>query len=128
MGSRLLGVRWTVITHPAVGEWLAAVDKDTFEQITAGVRELQDKGPALGRPLADTVKGSRHKNMKELRPGSSGRSEIRILFAFDTGRQAVLLVAGDKAGRWQDWYKQAIPVADDRFDEHLSRMKNTKGK
>ncbi len=75
------------------------------------------------RPLADTVKGSRHKNMKELRPGSSGSSKVRILFAFDKKRQAILLVAGDKAGEWNRWYKQAIPLADDRFDEHVERMR-----
>jgi hypothetical protein len=123
MRSRLLPVQWTVITHPDVDEWLATVDKDTFEQIAAAVRELGMEGPTLGRPLADTVKGSRHKNMKELRPGSSGRSEVRILFAFDPERQAILLVAGDKAGKWTRWYKKAIPLADDRFDEHLERMK-----
>ncbi|MCO5310254.1 MAG: type II toxin-antitoxin system RelE/ParE family toxin [Austwickia sp.] len=64
---------------------------------------LQERGPALGRPLVDTVTASRHRNMKELRPGSSGRSELRILFAFDPKRQAILLVAGDKAGDWQRW-------------------------
>jgi len=53
--------------------------------------------------LVDTVTASRHRNMKELRPGSSGRSELRILFAFDPKRQAILLVAGDKAGDWQRW-------------------------
>jgi hypothetical protein len=116
-------VQWIVITHPDVDEWLATVDRDTFEQIAAAVRELGMEGPTLGRPLADTVKGSRHKNMKELRPGSSGRSEVRILFAFDPERQAILLVAGDKAGKWTRWYKKAIPLADDRFDEHLERMK-----
>lgn len=116
-------MQWTVITHPAVAEWLVTIDKGTFGQITAAVRELAQEGPALGRPLADTVKGSRHKNMKELRPGSSGRSEIRILFAFDKERQAILLVAGDKAGKWERWYKQAIPLADIRFDEHLERMR-----
>ena len=57
--------------------------------------------------------------MKELRPGSAGRSEIRILFAFDPKRRAILLVAGDKAGRWNQWYTQHIPIADDRFDEWL---------
>ena len=61
--------------------------------------------------------------MKELRPGSAGRSEIRILFAFDPRRQAILLVAGDKAGRWRKWYKQAIPLADDRFDEHIEQQR-----
>lgn len=58
--------------------------------------------------------------MKELRPGSTGTSEVRILFAFDPVRQAILLVAGDKAGRWQRWYDLAIPLADDRYDDHLA--------
>jgi hypothetical protein len=114
---------WQVIAHPAVDGWLQMLDTDSFEQVTAAVRELRTRGPALPRPLADTVKGSRHRNMKELRPGSAGRSEIRILFAFDTARQAVLLAAGDKAGQWRDWYKQAIPLADDRFDEHLEQLR-----
>jgi hypothetical protein len=47
--------------------------------------------------------------MKELRPGSAGSTEVRILFCFDPRRQAILLVAGDKSGQWQDWYKRAIP-------------------
>lgn len=123
MHSRLLPVQWAVILHPAVDEWLREIDTETFEQIAAAIRELREEGPGLGRPLADTLKGSRHKNMKELRPGSSGRSEIRILFAFDPKRRAILLVAGDKTGRWQRWYKQAVPLADDRFDEHLERIR-----
>ncbi|HEY5990310.1 MAG TPA: type II toxin-antitoxin system RelE/ParE family toxin [Streptosporangiaceae bacterium] len=112
-----------VIWHPAVAEWRMTLDDDTYQQVLAALRELRDHGPALGRPLADTVRGSRHRNMKELRPGSAGRSEIRILFAFDSQRQAILLVAGDKAGRWERWYKRNIPLADDRFDEHLERMR-----
>jgi hypothetical protein len=116
-------VTWTVRWHPAVAEWRKTLDSDTFQQLTAALRELRDEGPALGRPLADTVKGSRHRNMKELRPGSSGHSEVRILFAFDPLRQGILLVAGDKAGQWDDWYKRAIPLADDRFDEHIERMR-----
>lgn len=95
------------------------MDNDTYQQVMAVIRELRDEGPTLGRPLADMVKGSRHHKMKELRPGSSGRSEIRILFAFDPERQAILLVTGDKAGQWESWYKQAVPLADDRFDEHI---------
>ncbi|MDR2566320.1 MAG: type II toxin-antitoxin system RelE/ParE family toxin [Bifidobacteriaceae bacterium] len=65
------------------------------------------------------MRGSRHHNMKELRPGSAGRGKVRILFAFDPRRRAVLLVAGDKAGRWEQWYDRSIPLADDRFDEWL---------
>jgi hypothetical protein len=116
-------VAWTVIVHPAVDEWLSALDAGSLAQVAAAVRELGEHGPALGRPLADTLRASRHRNMKELRPGSAGRSEIRVLFAFDPPRQAVLLVAGDKAGRWAQWYKRAIPLADDRFDEHLNRVR-----
>jgi hypothetical protein len=84
---------------------------------------LAERGPHLGRPLADTVSGSRHPNMKELRPGSSGRSEVRILFAFDPVRRAILLVAGDKSGRWSTWYKTAVPLADDRLDKHLETLR-----
>jgi hypothetical protein len=116
-------VQWTVIFHPEVGRWLRALDDDTYQQVIAALRELRDEGPALGRPLVDKLKGSRHKNMKELRPGSAGGTEIRILFAFDPERSAILLVAGDKAGRWRRWYKRAIQLADDRSDEHLGRMR-----
>lgn len=89
----------------------------------AAVELLAERGPQLGRPLVDTVVGSRHKNMKELRPGSSGRSELRILFAFDPKRKAILLVAGDKAGNWTKWYRTNLPIADGLFDDHLKNLK-----
>ncbi len=60
--------------------------------------------------------------MKELRPGSTGRTEIRVLFAFDLARQALLLVGGDKSTDWDGWYKLNIPLADDRFDEHQAEL------
>lgn len=56
--------------------------------------------------------------MKELRPGSTGRTKIRVLFAFDVERNAILLVGGDKSSNWAGWYKKNIPLADDRLDEH----------
>jgi hypothetical protein len=122
---------WTVRVHPEVAAWQATLDGDTFQQVVAAVRMLAEQGPVLPRPLADTVRGSRHHNMKELRPGSAGRSEVRILFAFDPWREAVLLAAGDKAGQWEKWYRDSIPVADARFDEHIERrrreIKNTGG-
>ena len=64
--------------------------------------------------------------MKELRPGSSGKSEIRILFAFDPIRQAILLVAGDKSGQWQRWYRKNIPIADELYDWHLEQLRRRK--
>ena len=104
-------------------DWLKSLDIDTYDQILAALQVLSHTGPGLGRPLVDTVVGSRHNNMKELRPGSSGRSEVRILFAFDPKRRAILLVAGDKQGRWEQWYKTNIPIADDRYGEHLDKLK-----
>ena len=65
--------------------------------------------------------------MKELRPGSSGRSELRILFAFDPQRWAIMLVAGDKSGQWKSWYRKNIPLADRMFDDHLESLKERDG-
>jgi hypothetical protein len=98
------------------------------EALLAAVRVLRDEGPALGRPLVDTVVGSRHANMKELRPGSTGRSEVRVLFAFDKARAAILLVGGDKSGDWTGWYDVNIPIADDRLDAHQRALSRTGSK
>ncbi len=80
-----------------VESWLVELDEDTYEQVVAALELLAERGPQLGRPLVDSVKASRHKNMKESRPGSRGRSASRILSAFDIDRNGVLLVAGDKS-------------------------------
>lgn len=106
-----------------IERWLASLDDDSREQVVAAIELLEERGPQLGRPLVDTVIGSRHKNMKELRPGSSGRSELRILFAFDPERAAIMLIAGDKSGNWKRWYKKNIPLADDLFDDHLAQLR-----
>lgn len=61
--------------------------------------------------------------VRKLRPGSAGSTEVRLIFAFDPLREALFLVAGDKAGQWQSWYRTAIPLADARFQEHLISLK-----
>ena len=81
----------------------------------------REAGPSLGRPLVDTVVGSQHPNMKQLRPGSTGCSEIRMLFAFDRQRKAILLVGGDKSSDWSRWYRR-LPIADDRFEQHQAAL------
>lgn len=106
-----------------IEEWLLSLSDDDYDLILAALEVLQAEGPILGRPLVDTIKGSRHRNMKELRPGSGGRSEVRILFAFDPRRRAILLVAGDKSRNWKRWYSRNIPIADQRFDEHIKNLK-----
>lgn len=98
------------------------LEQTDAEAFLAAIRVLRDQGPNLGRPLVDTIKGSRHRNMKELRPGSTGRTEIRVLFAFDTQRRAILLVGGDKSADWSGWYRKNIPIADDRFDQHQAEI------
>lgn len=120
------GYPW-VVDVELIEEWLNGSDDNTYDQVMAALRVLASVGPALGRPLVDTIIGSRHNNMKELRPGSSGRSEVRILFAFDPTRRAIMLLAGDKQGRWDKWYRKNIPVADDRYDEHLEGLRKQKG-
>ena len=113
---------WTVEVE-LVDDWLATLDEKSYELIVAALEVLAEQGPSLGRPLADSIVGSTYRNMKELRTGSSGRSEVRILFAFDPARKAILLVAGEKAGNWQKWYRTNIPLADERYRQHLDRLK-----
>lgn len=115
-------IMWSVDIELIAG-WLASLDDDSRAQVVAVIELLEDRGPQLGRPIVDTVSSSRHRNMKELRPGSSGRSELRVLFAFDPERSAIMLIAGDKAGDWTRWYKKNIPLADDIFDEHLRKLR-----
>lgn len=119
----MTGREWSVEFHPDCEAWAGSLDDGDARALLAAIRVLRDQGPMLGRPLVDTVVGSRHANMKELRPGSTGRTEIRVLFAFDTQREAILLVGGDKRGDWRGWYRRNIPLADDRFDDHQATLR-----
>ncbi|MEU4873876.1 type II toxin-antitoxin system RelE/ParE family toxin [Streptomyces sp. NPDC021608] len=103
-------------------EALAQSDPASARQVEVAVDTLADHGAALGRPLVDRIKGSEWHHMKELRPGSSGRTEMRVLFAFDTVRRAVLLVAGDKAGDWSGWYDANVPIAEKRYQDHITEL------
>lgn len=119
---------WTIRATPQVRDWVRSLprtDPATAAAVKAAVDELAAVGPGLGRPLVDTVRRSRHSNMKELRPRSGRNIAIRILFAFDPKRQGVLLIVGDKAGNWSDWYRTAIPQADDAFDTWLKQLDDT---
>jgi hypothetical protein len=113
-------VSWEIILVPEVHDWYLALDGLSASLVRDAVELLAERGPALGRPSADRITGSSLHNLKELRPGSAGRTEIRILFIFDPQRQAVLLVAGDKAGNWTRWYRDAIKLAEDRYARFLA--------
>ncbi|MER5626047.1 type II toxin-antitoxin system RelE/ParE family toxin [Streptosporangium sp. NPDC002544] len=115
-------MNWQIVIVPEVRDWLHELrkaDRQTLLLIAAALDRVAEEGPGLGRPLVDTLRGSTIRNLKELRPGSSGRSEVRLLFVFDPWRQAVFLVAGDKSGDWSGWYDVAIKTAEARFARYL---------
>jgi hypothetical protein len=111
---------WRVELLPEVSDWLAKLNQRDYEHNLIALKMLEDEGPRLGRPFVDHVKGSIFPNMKELRPLGGN---LRLLFAFDPERNAIVLVAGDKSNDWTDWYKRNIRIADQRFSAHLLRMK-----
>jgi hypothetical protein len=113
---------WTVLFHDAFYAEFSSLKEDLQDELLAHARLLAEFGPNLGRPTADTLKGSRHGNMKELR--FSWNSQVwRVAFAFDPQRRAILLVGGDKGGADQRrFYGRLIDLADDRYDEHLGEL------
>ncbi|MFC4535639.1 type II toxin-antitoxin system RelE/ParE family toxin [Sphaerisporangium dianthi] len=119
------GAEWEVVLVAEVADWydqLCVADWDSAEQVEDAIDMLSRVGPTLGRPLVDRIKGAGNHHLKELRPGSSKGSEIRILFSFDPIRRAVLLVAGDKAGNWDRWYDVNLPLAEKRYDAHVAEL------
>lgn len=98
--------------------WWNSLEVEEQSALGDVVDVLEARGPGLGRPYVDTIHGSRHPNMKELRIGST-----RILFAFDPRRTAILLLGGDKRDRWNAWYAEMIPVADRLYDHHLNTLR-----
>jgi hypothetical protein len=117
--------RWEVEGTDEFVSWYDSLTDDESERVDAAVEILMEGGPAEGRPLVDTVRGSRHANMKELRPRGG---YLRILFAFDPRRTAILLIGGDKTDRWQAWYDVYIPIADALYDEHLEALRREGGR
>lgn len=115
---------WTVLYHDAFVLELTALDEEVQDDLLTMVELLALSGPSLGRPHADTLAGSHHANMKELRFRSDD-GVWRVAFAFDPERRAILLVAGDKSGVAQKrFYKGLIARADARFHEHLDSLKD----
>ena len=114
---------WPVSTTDVFDEWFQALDEEERAEIEAKVNLLELFGPALGRPHADTLNGSRFANMKELRADVADHT-LRIAFAFDPSRAAILLVGGDKRGKPQKpFYRQLIAKAVVLYAEHLGTMK-----
>ena len=111
---------WEVEFTDQFEEWWSDLGEQQQEYMDAAIQLLQDKGPALGRPLVDTIKTSIHANMKELRISKGG--DLRVLFAFGPTRKAILLCGGDKQGDWDRWYNDNVPFADGLFNRDLAEL------
>jgi hypothetical protein len=107
-----------VLTEEAE-RWYMRLSNDDAARVAASLDELGRRGPMLGRPFVDSVKASRHHNMKEVR---SVGGHLRALFAFDPRRNAVVLLGGDKTGDWKGWYRSNVPLADKLYDRHLRSL------
>jgi len=121
-------VKWEVDLHDDFVPEYRDLHKDVQDELLAHIELLEQFGPQLGRPRADTLNGSRYPNMKELRVDAAD-GVWRVAFAFDANRKAILLVAGDKSGVSEKrFYRQLIDKADARFDAHLAKIKKQKKK
>jgi hypothetical protein len=112
---------WEIEYTDDFGSWWSALSEEEQIVIAAKVELLQKHGPTLPRPHSDVIVTSKHSNMKKLR-GKAGESLLRVLYAFDPRRTAILLIGGDKSGS-ERWSEEFVPIADRLFDEHLAGLK-----
>lgn len=112
---------WDVEYTDEFGEWWLSLSIEQQEALDDRVMLLAEHGPGLKRPVVAEILSSRHSRMKELRISRAG--SLRVLFAFDPRRHAILLLGGDKTGQWAKWYRTAIPIADALYDAHLDELR-----
>ena len=116
---------WEVEYTDDFEKWWHDLTEDQQEDVAVGVNLLREIGPSLGRPYVDSVKGSRHSNMKELRVQSGGQP-LRTFFAFDPRRIAILLIGGCKTGE-DRFYEKMVPLADKLFGDYLREIGQEEG-
>ena len=115
-----MGVEYT----DEFGSWWDTLAEGEQTSIDAHVRKLEQRGPNLPFPYSIGINGSRHAHMRELRVQSGGKP-LRVFYAFDPRRAAILLIGGDKTGDKQ-FYDRMIPIADGLYDEHLAELEKEK--
>jgi hypothetical protein len=103
------------------GSWWDSLSEDEKEDVAAIVGLLEEKGAGLPFPFSSGIEGSNYPHMRELRVQSK-TNPLRILYAFDPRRTAILLIAGNKRGD-KRWYKKYVPIADKLYADHLIELK-----
>ena len=113
---------WSVEGTDEFAEWYNSLSEEQQDALTARVEMLEHYGPNLKRPTVGEILSSAYApQMKELRVSEAG--QLRVLFAFDPRRTAILLLGGDKSGRWEEWYRVAVPEADRLYGEYLEELR-----
>ncbi len=114
---------WSVEVSDEFAAWYNSLTPEQQDALAGRIELLEQRGPDLKRPTVGEIVSSRHApQMKELRVSECG--QLRVLFAFDPCRTAILLLGGNKSGRWQDWYRKAIPEADRLYDDYLEELRS----
>lgn len=113
---------WEVRQTERFEQWFKALDDTDRRKVIVALLLLENQGPHLPRPYADTVNESKYANMKELRIQSQGKP-LRAFFAFDPERTGILLCAGDKGKNDKRFYQEMIPLADEEYEKHLETLK-----
>jgi hypothetical protein len=119
---------WKTEPTPEFDEWFDGLEPGDQEQVIAAEMYLEETGPTARMPMSYPIQQANSCGMKELRPGSSGRTELRILYAFDFRRRGILLLGGDKAGDWSGWYDSNVPIADEIFKRHEQESRSKESK
>jgi hypothetical protein len=114
-GASALEKRWPIVRTTQFSRWSEGLSPELRRQVEAGLRQIEKRGPLLGRPSVDSIKGSRFHHLKELRFNHG----LLVLFAFDPRHQPILLAGGDKTGQWNRWYRRQVPAAEGLYVEHL---------
>jgi hypothetical protein len=112
---------WEVEHTDEFADWWHGLSEGQQEDVTAIVLLLMELGPQLPFPHSSGIEGSRHRHMRELRVQSSGKP-LRVFYAFDPRRAAILLIGGDKTGDAR-FYEKLIPLADRLYDDHIETLK-----
>lgn len=113
---------WSVEGTDEFAAWYDTLTEAQQDALTARVEMLEQHGPSLKRPTVGEIHSSRYAPlMKELRVSEEG--QLRVLFVFDPRRTAILLLGGDKTGHWQEWYRTAIPAADQLYEDYLEELR-----